>query len=271
MLIKIKNTISYTVSKIKHDHVSSFAAQSAFFIMLSLFPLLMLVISLVSRLNIDISEMLSATNAQLPAAVGDFLDIVLDGIRSDGNTAVFSVVTAVALLWSASKGIYALCAGLGITVGDGERSYLRSRGVSLLYTLFMIIAVVAMAVLPLLLRTLLERLHANIPTVLFEICAWCIGFGLLTLFITSIYCFLPGGKHRFATELRGGALCAAAWTMFSYGFSFYAGSFSNYSAIYGSIAVIAVFMIWLYACMYMLFIGAIINGMFAKNASGCDS
>lgn len=258
MLSKIKNTIKYVIKKIRDDNISAFAAQSAFFILLSMFPLLMLIISLVSRLNLDFTEILATTNDQLPAAVGDFLNIVLSDMRTGANTAVFSLATLVALLWSASKGIYALCAGLGITVGDSERSYLRLRGLSLIYTVFMIIAVIGMAVLPVLCGAVLQRLHADIPTA-FSILAWCVGFILLALFITSIYCFLPGGKRQFITELKGGAICAAAWTLFSYGFSFYVSTFADYSAIYGSIAAIAIFMIWLYACMYMLFIGAIIN------------
>lgn len=266
MFCKIKQVLEYIIKKIKQDRVSAFAAQSSFFILLSLFPLLMLIISLISRINIDFVAFFSENDGQLPAAVTGFFDLVLSDMRSSGNTAVFSSVTAVTLLWSASKGIYALCEGLGITVGDKERSYLRARGLSLLYTLFMIIAVIAMTVLPMLGRKLVEDLYDR-TSALFTITAWCIGFVLMSLFITSIYCFLPGGKRSFLTELRGGVICAAAWTLFSYGFSFYTTSFADYSAIYGSIAVVAVFMIWLYACMYMLFIGAIINGMFAKNAN----
>ncbi len=264
MYYSLKKTFDYIFKKIKKDRVPAFAAQSAFFILLSLFPLLMLIISLISRLNFDFVELISPTGEQMPAAVTGFLDLVLTDIRSSGNTAVFSSVTAIALLWSASKGIYALCEGLGITVGDKERSYLRTRGLAILYTLFMIIAVIAMAFLPMLSKKMLEMLYIEISTI-FSIAAWCVGFVLMSLFITSIYCFLPGGKRNFLTELRGGTICALAWTLFSYGFSFYITSFADYSAIYGSIATVAVFMIWLYACMYMLFIGAIINEMFAKN------
>ena len=67
------------------------------------------------------------------------------------------------------------------------------------------------------------------------------------------------GKTSLAAQLPGAVFAAAAWMIFSGIFSVYVDKYNNYSSFYGTMTTIALIMVWLYGCMYVLFIGGIIN------------
>ena len=83
---------------------------------------------------------------------------------------------------------------------------------------------------------------------------------LLIVFFWALYLFVPDRKSRhISVELPGAVMCAAGWMGFSYLFSFYIDHMSDFSAMYGSLTAVVLCMVWLYACMYLLFAGAEFN------------
>ncbi len=89
-----------------------------------------------------------------------------------------------------------------------------------------------------------------------------VGLVILLVFFLIIYIVIPNRKTRMAKELPGALVCAAGWMGFSYAFSYYIDHYSNYASMYGSLTTIVLFMLWMYFCMYILFIGAEINLLF---------
>ena len=92
-----------------------------------------------------------------------------------------------------------------------------------------------------------------------------IAFVLLVLFFTVMFKSLPSGKQRFSDQLPGAVITSAGWVSFSILFSFFVDNFSNYANIYGSLTAIIVLLLWLYVCMYIMFIGAEINLILSAN------
>jgi membrane protein len=82
------------------------------------------------------------------------------------------------------------------------------------------------------------------------------------IFFLAIYVVIPNRKTKISKELPGALVCACGWMGFSYAFSYYIDHYSNYTSMYGSLTTIVLFMLWLYFCMYILFIGAEINVLF---------
>ena len=82
---------------------------------------------------------------------------------------------------------------------------------------------------------------------------------ILTLFFLLLYIALPNRKSNIFRELPGAIITAGGWLGFSFLFSFYIDHMGNFSYTYGSVAALAICMLWLYFCMYILFIGAEIN------------
>jgi membrane protein len=91
-----------------------------------------------------------------------------------------------------------------------------------------------------------------------------VGLCILILFFLLLYTVIPNRKTKLIRELPGAILCAAGWMVFSYLFSFYIDNMSNFSYTYGSIAAIVLCMLWLYACMYMMYVGAEVNSVLSN-------
>ena len=82
--------------------------------------------------------------------------------------------------------------------------------------------------------------------------------GLTGLF-TATYCVLPNCSVRLGASLPGAFVTAVLWVLFSQLFTLYAERFGNYSLYYGSLSIIAMTMLWLYACIFLFYCGAVLN------------
>ena len=81
---------------------------------------------------------------------------------------------------------------------------------------------------------------------------------LLILFFDVIFTALPNTKLTFKSQLPGATACAAAWYVFSFGLSIYVDYFNGFS-MYGSLTTIALIMLWLYFCMYIMMMAVEFN------------
>jgi membrane protein len=93
-----------------------------------------------------------------------------------------------------------------------------------------------------------------------------VGLTTLLVFFLIIYIVIPNRKTKLLNELPGAMVCSAGWMGFSYAFSYYIDNFSNYASTYGSLTAVVLFMLWMYFCMYLLFIGAEVNLLFENKA-----
>ena len=82
---------------------------------------------------------------------------------------------------------------------------------------------------------------------------------ILLFFFLIMYIVLPNRKTSLIYELPGAILSSLGWIGFSYGFAFYIDNMANFSYVYGSLTAIVLLLLWVYFCMYILFIGAEVN------------
>jgi membrane protein len=93
-----------------------------------------------------------------------------------------------------------------------------------------------------------------------------VGLIVLIIFFLIIYTVIPNRKTKLMSQMPGAMLCSGGWMGFSYAFSFYIDNYSNYASTYGSLTAVVLFMLWLYFCMYILFLGAEFNLLFENKA-----
>jgi len=86
-----------------------------------------------------------------------------------------------------------------------------------------------------------------------------ISFLIMFLFFMIMYKAIPDRKCSFKSQIPGAVIATSGWLLYSDLYSLYVDHFSNYSAFYGAMTVIALLMVWLYACMYILFFGGLVN------------
>lgn len=260
--------INMFFKKIRDDHVSAFSAQAAFFTIISFFPFIMFLLSIVPFFSLEESTILKLVTQIFPNAFNSLIVLVVTEIYHKTNSGTLISVTAITALWSAGKGFLAIMKGLNSVYEIQEtRKSIFLRIVSTIYTLVFAIMIIASIILFIFGNRLYLWIETRFPVLqdlalLIISVRTIVGLVILLVFFLIIYIVIPNRKTRMAKELPGALVCAAGWMGFSYAFSYYIDHYSNYASMYGSLTTIVLFMLWMYFCMYILFIGAEINLLF---------
>ena len=255
--------------RIQQDHVSAYAAQGAYFILLSFYPL-------------------SSASGHAGALYADYagndpgrdFSIRAGKWRNPGSdrrycsgslykigSGVFPI-SAIFTLWSAGKGIQALTNGLNSIYHVREtRFYLFNRLRSAFYTLMLLLALVSTLILLVFGNSIQRKLEVHIPVIArltSMVISMRTGIALvvLAIFFLVLYKVVPNRKASFKSQIPGAVISAVAWSLFSLGFSFYLDYFDGMSNMYGSLTTIMLVMLWMYFCMCIVLIGAEINAYF---------
>ncbi len=250
--------------RIRDMQIPTHAANAGYFIVLSVFPALVLLLSLLRYTSLDTSDLLSGLQGFLPEALMNAAEKLIISMYAHTGAAMVSV-SAVSALWSASRGIYGLLTGLNTIYGVREdRSYVHTRLISVLYTFLFLLVLLVTLILGVFGKSILESLppaKGMLGRFLTE--AVDLRFFLMlllqTALFTAMFMVLPNRKNGFRESLPGAMLASAGWLIFTRLFSFYVEHFSNYSSIYGSVYAVALSMLWLYFCLSILFYGGALN------------
>lgn len=251
--------------KIDDDHIQAYSAQAAFFIIISFFPFIMLLFSIVKLFPLTESSMLLLFSQVFPSGVNSMVVPIISQIYDTTASGTLISLTAITTLWSAGKGFLAIMKGLNAVYEIKEtRSYLFLRVTSALYTLIFAVMVIITMILFVFGNRLfiwIEKRFPRLADMALVIISLRTIVGLITLviFFLLIFIVIPNRKTTIMQEIPGAIISAAGWMGFSYAFSFYIDNFSNFSATYGSLTAIVLFMLWMYFLMYILFLGAECN------------
>ncbi|MDO4798241.1 MAG: YihY/virulence factor BrkB family protein [Coriobacteriales bacterium] len=245
------------------------ASSISYYSFLSLVPLLIICISLVSMTSVSQSETTEFFCSIAPDTFDGLIQTLVGEAYAQSGLA-FSL-SAITLIWSASKGVRAIGVGLNAVYAEEE-----TRGSIRVIIMSMIAAVIMMALLAAVIYlvfsgSVLRALAGFVPGMQEQdtVVSWLnsgatLALGVLAL--TACYTFLPSGRRRFLAQLPG-ALCAAlAAGLLSFGFRIYVDYFCNYAVLYGSIATIALLLFWMYLLFYVLLACGFINHLLAKRA-----
>ncbi|HWT76499.1 MAG TPA: YihY/virulence factor BrkB family protein [Mobilitalea sp.] len=267
----IKSTvklIGLLLQKLRDDHIAAFSAQAAFFIIISFFPFIMLLLSIVQYFPVKESDMMRLLTEIFPTAVNSMMITIIAEIYNTDASSTLISITLITTLWSAGKGFLAVMKGLNEAYEIKEtRNYFYLRAISAFYTLIFAIMLIATMALFVFGNQLYYWIEEKFPvlmdTALVIISLRTIlGLIVLVVFFLIIYVVIPNRKAKIMNDLPGAMVCAAGWMGFSYAFSYYIDNFTHYTSTYGSLTAIVLFMLWMYFCMYILFIGAEFNLLF---------
>ncbi len=266
--MKLILMIAEIVQKVKKDKVNMYSAQSSFFIIVSFFPFIMLLLCILNYTNITESYLLTLVYELLPVKTQPLIISIINEIYHSSSFTLLSV-TAVSAIWAAGKGFVSIIQGLNdvYDTGGESRNYFILRFHAMLYTIALIVIIIFSLVLMVFGNRLLDLINTHWPFVGSAIqfalkFRFLIFIGVLTLFSLILYIVVPNRKSKIKYELPGAAFTALGWSIFSYVFSIYVDMSTGFAITYGSLATLVFIMLWLYACMNVLFIGAEINAHF---------
>lgn len=254
----------HAVQAVQRLHIPLHAANAGYFIILSVFPALLLILSLLRYTGLQVETLVDFLHSFLPAALMDAAEELVFSTYQSTSGAVVGL-SAVTTLWSASRGIYGLLTGLNAVYGVAEdRGYFFTRGISFVYTFAFFLVMLLTLALHVFGNTIIGWLTMIDNAVLiFLLDLLDLRFFLLlilqTLIFTLMFMALPNKRNRFRESLPGGLFASLGWLVFSDMYSIYVENFQNYSNIYGSVYAIALALLWLYCCMAILFAGGALN------------
>lgn len=244
--------------------VSLYAANASFFMVLAVFPGLLLLLGLLRYTPLEVERLGELLAGFLPEALAEGAEemVLLTYDNTSGITLGLSVVTT---LWSASRGMYGMITGLNaVYEAEENRGYFHVRLLSVVYTFAFLLVLILTLVFHVfgirLLGFLMNRSH-RFWRFLMELVdlRFVLLLLLQTVIFTAMYMVLPNQKNRFWDALPGALLASSGWLMFSNLYSVYVEHFAHLSNVYGSVYAVALSMLWLYFCMAIVFYGGVLN------------
>lgn len=248
------------LKRVGRHHLTAFSAQMAYFFVLSIFPFLIFLFAILSRLEVAYDIMSSTSLEFIPQAALEIVQGYIKNNLAADSGSVLSV-SILAALWSASKAVGSLQRALNAAFEvKGRKSPVTAIGLSLIFTLGLSLAVVVMLVLPSLSSRVIDALRIYIPipeafVTLFMIARWALVIAVPFLVLSQMYQHLPNLKLKFVEILPGTVFSYFGWIGISFLFSFFIQNFSNISLVYGSLAAVVVLMIWFYFTGMILMLG----------------
>ncbi len=257
--------------QMKKQHISAFAASTAFFLFLSLVPMLIMVCTIIPYTPLTEENLMTAVTVIIPDVMDPLAKTLIAEVY-DKSAGILSIAV-IATIWSAGKGVLALMQGLNAINGvKEERNYFLVRLVSSFYTLVMLVIMILSLFVMVFGNALVAVVLYRIPQLQILV-SFLMNFrfifvwAVLTVLFAMIYAYIPNIKLQFREQLPGAMFSAIGWSVFSWGFSLYVGRAEAYN-IYGRLSIIVIVMIWMYFCMYIIMVGAYLNRYFSLANKG---
>ncbi len=249
-----------------YDDCMGMAAQIAFYMLLSIFPFLVFLLSLISFLPIpDLDRhVMGVLSESLPVESFQLVADTVQSLLTTRREELLGVGLLVAL-WSGSMGI-------GAIITTINRAYnIRPRRSLVEQKLLAIVLTIALSGI-MLLSTVLVLVGPHATHVIFQFLglagdsynAWtqlrlAVVFGLNLLTLALLYYFGPEARQEFRWILPGAVTSTVLWLGASSLFRLFVRNFGSYNATYGSLAAFVILMVWLWMSGLIFLLGAEIN------------
>lgn len=265
---KAAETITGFTESMSKRHTTAYAAQAAYFIILSFIPFMLLLMTSVKYTPLTREEVIRAVMQICPESFEGFIRGIVGEVYEKSLGVV--PISALIAMWSAGKGIQALTNGFNSIYQVKEtRNYIATRIRAVFYTLVFVISIVLTLILQVFGNSLQRELSKRFPF-LDKIIAMIISMRVvitlstLCMVFLLMYKFIPNRKATFRSQFPGAVLSSVCWSVFSFGFSLYIDFYSGAANMYGSMTTVVLILLWLYFCMMFVMIGAQVNHYFEE-------
>ena len=262
------STLGRTVRETKRDNLPDLAAGLTYYALLSIFPMLLAVLSILGLFGESATRPLIDNLRELaPGPARDTVITAVDNLqRSQGAAGVLFVVSLAGALWSASRYIAAFMRAANVIyeVDEGRPIWKRipvRLAMTVVLAIALVAATLAVAVTGDLAGQAGELLGLDDTAVtVWNFAKWPVAIVLVTLLLALLYWAAPNVRHPGFRWLTPGAVLAiVVWVAGSVGFTIYLANFSSYNKTYGTIAGVIIFLVWLWLTNLGVLLGAQLN------------
>ena len=265
---ELYDDIMELTGEITKGHVGAYAAQTAFFFMLCMIPIILLLLTMVQYTPVTKADVMTAVIQVFPSSVDSLITSIVNQVYNQSSGII--PITIVVALWSAGKGVLAMSSGLNCVYNCREtRNYFFLRIRATVYTVMFILVIIFLLVLSVFGNSLNIFIAEHVPF-LRNMADWLIRARniitpiVMIVFLLLIYKFLPNRRDTYKRQLPGAVFSTLGWMVISWVFSVYVDVFKGFSSMYGSLTTIMLIMMWMYFCMYCILIGGELNIWFGE-------
>ena len=260
---KIKIYLKKLYDIIVTPSMSYLPGNIAFFLVLSIFPILTLIGVIASRFSINIDSVVNFLNNALPNNVADILSGFIQGKGFDSHIGIFMIIG----FFLASNGADAIILASNNLYGFPNSDYVKRRIKAMFLIILIILLFIFMLgflafgnhILELLLQLIKDKNIVNIVYTLFNILKWPFSIFVIFFNVKLIYTIAPDWKILSKHTTKGALFTTIGWILAIEVYSYWVSNFSNYDIFYGSLSNIVVLMLLTYIISYILVIGIAIN------------
>jgi len=272
--MKSRELLKDIYARFMNDDLLSTGAQVAFFLLLSLFPFLIFLVTLISYVPIvDFQDSMQVLAALMPASAYQILQDIINQTIADRSGTLLSFGMLFAL-WSSTSGVTSLVRGINRAYDQEEtRRSWRIKAVSLYFTLELAVVITVSFILIVLGQILGTRVFHFLGFSDISLEIW-IYVRFITVTITSILVFVsfyhnaPNRRLSFREVIPGAVVASLGWISTSIGFSYYVNNLGNYSKVYGSLGGIIALLMWMYLSSISILMGAEVNASLMFTETG---
>ena len=240
--------------KLTKDNITGYAAQSCFYIVLSLFPCLLVLMSLFKFLPLSADSILIMLQGVIPSQLEPFLESIIIDLYNNSSVTLTSI-TAIGTVWAAGKGFLAIMQELNIIYDtQKKRNWILQRVMSTVYTFVFLLLIITTLLLLVFGNQLINITAVFVPHLAVVLSAIINNKLILfpcfmVMLFLFMYRFIPTRKSSIAKEFPGAVLASLGWYFFSYFYSLYVDHSPNFSYMYGSLTTLIFALFWIYACI----------------------
>jgi membrane protein len=262
-----------TVQEFQRDDALGLAAQLAYFLILALFPFILVLVSLMGTFGSQelASEVLGYFQQVMPQQayeiIKTFTGNIISGRAEAPGLLSFGILFTI---WSASGAFAALINALNRAYDVQEtRPFWKVRGLAILMTLGLSVLILA-GVLLLVFGPQIGVIIANLFGLgeLFElvwnIVRWPVALFFMVFTVALLYYLAPDANQPFRWITPGGLIGVLLWVLASVAFNFYVSNFGSYNKTYGSIGAVIVLLLYLYISSLTILFGATLNATLVR-------
>lgn len=250
----------------KDDEVPALAAQLTYYFILSLFPFLIFIITLVSYTPIASERALGSISEMLPPPIYNLvLNVIREVTLSPRKTFLsFGMITA---LWASSNGMNAVIRGLNKAYDTKEtRPYWKIRGLSVVSTAALALAIIISLGLLVFGETMGEQLFEfTVFKTAWTALRLCFSFLFMIMVFSLLYMLVPNRRMTLKEVLPGSVFTTLGWILVSSLVSLYINNFAGFSRMYGSIGGVIALLVWLYWISIIIILGGELNASLAAS------
>jgi membrane protein len=273
MNTRIAKDIKNLVYRFRDDDVTALAAELAYSLLISFFPMLIFIMTLIGFSSLNSSEVLLGLSQILPSSLFELVkSTVIDVLETRSHNLL--TLSFILTIWISSTGFKAVIKGINRAYDETERrSAIKLEIVAILSTLALTLIIFLTLALLVLGQVIGHNLgiylgHPEEFKAAWDVFRYIIILSTMVFVFAALYRYTPSRRMTWLEVIPGAIFATLGWVAASMVFSFYVNNFGSYTNIYGSIGVIIILLTWLFLTSVIIIMGGEVNATLSFDHEG---